>query len=88
MYIEMYSRNTVPTAYNYQGIWDYSINPNSGKQSQISTVTNFAPNFAMIRRRHKIRGRGKVFQFTISSMSGKPFDIMGWASIEEVNKGE
>lgn len=89
IYVKMYSRNTVPFAYTIQGIWDYAIDPNSGQYSVQETVINGLgqPYYGMLFRRHKIRGHGEVLQIYLSSVSGQPFDIMGWTVLEQVDAG-
>ena len=86
-YLYTYHRNDVPTSVYLQGVWDYAINGNSGRWSQIQQINNFNPNFGMIARRHTIRGRGLVLQLQFTSVDGQPFDIMGWSAYETVNTG-
>lgn len=88
-YIYLYSRNSSPWAYTINGVWDYAINPNSGRYSSTQTVINGLgqPNFGMNIRRHKIRGHGQVLQFTVSSVQGQPFDIMGWTTLDQIDVG-
>jgi hypothetical protein len=94
-YIYMYSRNNVQTSYTIQSLFDFAISGTSGKESNIQVITNnesntslipSPSNFNMLYRRHRLRGHGNIFQFTISSVSGQPFDIMGWAMFEELNE--
>lgn len=86
-YIYVFSRNEEPTSYKIQGLWDYAITGNSGRWSVAQLINNWSPNFGMIFRRHKIRGRGLVLQIKITSVDGQPFDIMGWSSMETQNTG-
>lgn len=86
-YIYMYSRNENPTAYKIQGLWDYALTGNSGKWSVAQLVNNWSPNFGVIPRRHKIRGHGLLLQLKVTSVDGKPFDIIGWSVFENVNAG-
>jgi hypothetical protein len=53
----------------------------SGVISDTSTYSNY------VRRRLKLRGHGYAFQLAISSVAGKPFDIIGWSIPEQVNVG-
>src|SRR6185312_9496038 len=68
-YLYIYARNSEPYSYAIAGVWDYSVNKNSGKISSRQIVTNNLgqPNFGMLYRRHKIRGHGMVYQFTLAS---------------------
>lgn len=86
-YVHMYSRNAVPTQYSIQGIWDYAVNPTSGRYSTLQNTSNFNPYYGMLIRRHKIRGHGRVLQINIESINGQPFDIMGWSVINDVDGG-
>jgi hypothetical protein len=86
-YVYMFSRNMSSASYVIQGVWDYAIGANSGRISIRQQVTNTlsTTNFAMLYRRHKVRGRGIVFQLLINSIDGQPFDFMGWALWEVLN---
>jgi len=84
-YIYIYSNNDVDTAYKLQGIWDYAGSGNSGKFSSVQLVNNVLPYFDRLFRRHRIRGHGIVLQFNITSVDGKPFDIMGWSVANTMN---
>lgn len=84
-YLYVYSRADTPTSYYVQGCWDYATTGNSGRWSTAQLVNNWTPNFGMLFRRHRIRGRGIVLQLQFTSLSGQPFDIMGWSAVETVN---
>lgn len=86
-YINTYSRADVPTSFYIQGIWDYANTGNSGRWSSAQLVNNWSPNFDVIVRRHKIRGQGLVLQLKVTSLTGQPFDLMGWAAFENQNTG-
>jgi len=87
-YIQMYSgANFGVTSYKIQGIWDYANNRNSNRWSAPQLVTNGVGHFDQSIRRHKIRGRGYSLQIKVSSVSGLPFDIQGWAAIDLINQG-
>ena len=87
IYVMVYSRNTVPTQYIIQGIWDFAISGNSGKYSTQQVIVNNNSNFGMMRRRHKIRGHGESLQLFFQSVTGQPFDIMGWSILSDVERG-
>jgi hypothetical protein len=86
-YINVYSNNLVNTSYIIQGVWDYALQPDSGKYSSKQLVQNYisTANFNIIRRRHRIRGNGYVLQYLITSVPGQPFDIIGWSVQETQN---
>ncbi len=87
-YIQMYSRtNDAPSSYVIQSIWDYSNNRNSGRWSSQQLAVNKYLNFDVVHKRHKLRGSGFSVQFKITSVSGSPFDIIGWAVVDTTNTG-
>lgn len=85
VYVQMYSNSTVPTSYKINGIWDFANSPNSGKHSTVQQITNALGRFGVTFRRHKIRGSGYSLQFKIQSVTGMPFEIIGWTSLENKN---
>lgn len=84
-YIYTFSRNDVPNSFKIQGLWDYANTGNSGRWSVAQLVNNWAPNFSTIFRRHRIRGQGLVLQIKVTSVTGQPFDLMGWSMPMQVN---
>lgn len=87
IYLYMFSRAEEPTQYKIQSIWDYATSPDSGRYSSNQLITNDKPDYGMIFRRHKLRGQGLVAQYKVTSVSGQPFDIMGWTVPESSNTG-
>lgn len=87
-YLVVYSStNDAASGYKVQGMWNYSNSGNSGKWSTVQLVTNGLGRFDTAIRRHKIRGSGYALQFKITSSSGVPFDLQGWAAVDTVNQG-
>ncbi len=86
-YVMVYSDNSIPTQYTIQGVWDFATTGNSGKYSTNQWTTNWNPNFGFLRRRYKIRGHGEALQLKFASLSGKPFNIIGWSVLQEVEQG-
>lgn len=84
-YIYTFSRNDVQNSFKIQGLWDYANTGNSGRWSVPQIVRNWAPNFSTIFRRHRIRGQGLVLQIKVTSVTGQPFDLMGWSMPLQVN---
>lgn len=89
LYLYLFLRNQVQNSYSVQGHWEFAISGNSGKFSTQQTINDntSTANFAMKYHRYKIRGRGLVFQLKVTSVPGKPFDVMGWSMFEEINQG-
>ncbi len=87
-YVYLYSRtNGLPVAYYIQSLWDYALNPNSGRWSIQQYVNINSTNYGMIFKRHRLRGWGLVLQLKITSVDKQPFDLMGWSLYETVNQG-
>jgi len=88
-YLQIYSKSDDITAgYNIQGIWNYAIDRNSNKYGNIQQVTILgSPYHSTVFKRHKIRGSGYTLQFKVSSNTGMPFDIQGWATVDAINAG-
>lgn len=71
-----------------QGIFDFAINPNSGKYSSYQQVCKtFDGNFGLNFKRLKIRGRGRSLQLKFKSETGKPFQIQGWSLYQSIPGG-
>jgi hypothetical protein len=86
-YLMVYSRTDTPTQYTVQGIWDYAVNNYSGRYSNNQLVQHNDTNYGMQRQRLKIRGHGEALQLNFQSVSGQPFDIMGWTLLNDVEQG-
>lgn len=85
-YVQVYRRvNDSPSGYKIQGIWDYANDRNSNRWSSTQTIKTNTARFDTLFKRHKIRGSGYALQIKISSVTGMPFDIQGWAVIDTVN---
>lgn len=87
-YIQVYSETEgAPFGYKIQGIWDYSNNRNSNRWSSIQTVLVGTDYYDVISKRHKIRGHGYALQLKLKSLSGMPFNIIGWVVLDMTNAG-
>lgn len=87
-YLRVFARtNDEPVGYELQGIWDFSNSANSNRWSQKQSVIRNNSRYDVLSYRHKIRGHGLALQFKISSVSGMPFDIIGWSSVDTVEQG-
>jgi hypothetical protein len=85
-YVYMFSRNPANNAYIIQAVWDYAGDGLSGKFTTKQTITNSQTDFTMLYRKIRLRGRGMAVQIKISSVSGQPFDLMGWSVLDQVNQ--
>lgn len=72
--------------YIFQALWNGANSGNSGKWTQRQTVSHTEANYDVGRRRLKVRGEGRSLQFKFSSVSGKPFNIIGWSTYDTANQ--
>ena len=86
-YIYVFSRNPSSNSYYIQSIWDYAGSGLSGKWSVKQQRTNSPNNFTNMYHKIRLRGRGLAMQIKVTSVDGKPFDLMGWGIWNEVNQG-
>lgn len=87
-YINVFSRSVADyMAYYIQGIWDYATSTDSGQYSSNQLMEIFDANHGVNFKRPRIRGRGYTLQLKFSSKDGQPFDIIGWAALENQNAG-
>jgi hypothetical protein len=88
-YIRFFFNNISNCSYKVQGIWDYAIDGNSNKYTplELVTITEDPTLFNVVNRRHRMQGRGLALQFKITSVTGQPLDILGWAVEDRINQG-
>lgn len=100
-YVFVYSNNTIATQYTLHGFWNYArltaatttdypglVSATSqAPQTSIQTLSHDGSSSDYAYRRIKLRGNGEAVQFEISSISGKPFHIIGWSIFETTNQG-
>jgi hypothetical protein len=71
------------STFKVKGIWDFSTSGSSGRFSTTQVLTGFYKARA---KRIKIRGHGKSVQFMVESITGEPFNLIGWAAFETANQ--
>jgi len=87
-YVYVFAGNIPNPQFFIQGIWDYA-NTGSGtggftsRQKLVYTNTSLTNAW----KRVKIRGSGLSLQIKYSSVTGQPFDILGWTIFETGNAG-
>lgn len=84
-WVEIYSRLYSAVSYRFQGTWDYANNTGTKRWSTNQRVDHSNLDYANYFKRLKVRGHGKAMQFRVSSVTGQPFDIIGWSSLQTVN---
>lgn len=76
----------VPTGGAYiQGLWDYTLDPDTGRWSMKQNIYKQEDGFRHGTRRLKIRGHGKTLQLRVSSKAGQPFKVNGWTILVTSN---
>lgn len=86
-WLTVYSNTTEAIKYYFQAIWDYAVTGDStGRWSSRALVEHSDINYAVSSRKLKIRGQGKTLQFKLQSLSGQPFNVIGWASLDVGNQ--
>ena len=82
--------NGTNNEYAFQSLWNYGTSGNTGEWTQRQTITqnivHAETNYDASRRRLKVRGSGTTVQFRFSSVSGKPFNIVGWSTLDTANE--
>ena len=87
-YLNVYtdsSRFTADTAYFVQGKWDFADSGDSGKWSTRQRASIPSGDFAVGRRRFRIRGRGMALQLKFDAIESFPMSIIGWSKWETKN---
>jgi hypothetical protein len=85
-YVQIFCENeNRQTQFKFRAIWDFAANATSNRWSPEQTITMLPLPFNVDSRKIKVRGHGKTCQFRVESVSGQPFDIVGWAAFETVN---
>lgn len=85
-YVQLYTRNDVFSNFDFQSRWDYSISGDTGRWSNIQRITMDDANYKFRTRRLKTRGHGKALQYRVNSVTGEPFNIIGWSTFESSNQ--
>lgn len=87
-YLNVYTDTSVDdsdTSYFIQGKWDFSNSGNSGKWSTQQRALIPAGNFAVDRRRFRIRGKGMSLQLKFTAIESFPMTLIGWSKWETKN---
>lgn len=85
-WIRLYAENTDPNSFTVQSRWDYTITSTPGRWNTAQTVTmTNATDYGVRTKRLKLRGHGLVYQLKIASVTGEPFDLIGWVTEDSGN---
>lgn len=72
--------------YYFRAIWDYANTEDTNRWSTNSLISISDTDYNLIAKKLKIRGHGRSLQFKVSSYTGSPFHIVGWAALDAVNQ--
>lgn len=86
-YVNLYAKNDDrQSVFTFRTMWDYSTSGATNRWSPSQTITMLPLDYGTDVRRVKVRGHGKAMQFRIESVTGQPFDIVGWSIFESANQ--
>lgn len=86
-YIKIFCSNQDPSVVTVQGVWDYANSKASGRYTNVQTVQfDEISKRRFFFRKLKIRGKGTTLQLRFASVTGKPFNLSGWARFETIEK--
>lgn len=85
-YIILYTRNTSPSTFLFQTIWDYATDSLTGRWSTKQRVSHAPLSYKYASRKLLLRGSGRALQFKVTSVPGEPFDLIGWTTWEGINQ--
>lgn len=72
-------------SYIFQALWDYGNSGNSGRWTQTQIVNHDETYYDAKRKKLKVRGAGETVQFKFSSVTGLPFNLVGWSVYDTAN---
>jgi hypothetical protein len=84
-YVRIHSRVEANSSVQVQGVWDYYTS-DGARWSTVQQGYKAKTNGAYSERRLKIRGNGLALQLRFASEQGKPFNVIGWSSLDSVSQ--
>jgi len=84
-WLRLYSRNTSPTQFSVRGLWDYATSEDTNRWSNPQIISHNATDYATVSKRVKMRGHGLTLQFMVESVTGFPFELVGWSELDSGN---
>lgn len=86
-YVNIFAKNDQrQSKFKFRVMWDYSTTSATNRWSPEQTVTMLPLAYGTDVRRLKVRGHGKACQFRVESVTGEPFDLVGWSVFESANQ--
>lgn len=90
-YITVFTRNVTNSSCKLQARWDWANTGSSGAWSvaqeafRQEVVSANRPFRDVIRKRLLLRGSGNAVQLYFKSVAGKPFNLIGWSTMESTD---
>lgn len=84
-YVYVFSNNDEGTQYIFQSLWDYASTGDESRWANPQLIVHDSESSTYVRRKIRLRGHGVAVQFKFSSVTGIPFNLIGWSTIEEAN---
>ena len=81
-YLQVHSRVETNSSFYVQGIWGYATSAATNRWSTPQQGYKAGTNYGYTSRRLKIRGYGLSLQFKFYSTTSKPFNLVGWSSMD------
>ena len=74
-----------PSVFDFRSQWNYATSGDTGKWSSTQRLTYPDTDYEYQWKRLKVRGHGLALQYRIDSVTGQPFNIIGWSAFETGN---
>jgi len=84
-YVYVFSDNLMNNRYHFQTVWDYGTDADFGDYSSKQLITTTAGGWRYKANRLRLRGSGLAVQYRVTSISGQPFNIIGWSTFNTGN---
>lgn len=85
-YVYLFSDGEEDTQFHFQAIRDFTTSGNSGKWGSKQLITNTPVDRQTVYKRIKVRGHGIALQYHVESLTGQPFNIIGWSTLITMNQ--
>lgn len=86
-YVYIYNKtNSEQNQIDFQSQWNFANTGDTGRWSSTQRITFPNESYDYQYKRIKTRGHGVANQFRVTSVSGEPFELIGWSLFETQNQ--
>ena len=86
-YVYVYNKtNSEQNQIDFQSQWNFANTGDTGRWSSTQRITFPDESYDYQYKRIKTRGHGIANQFRVTSVSGQPFELIGWSLFETQNQ--